>query len=383
MNQEGIFKKVGQILNELQDQYEFLARNPAQLNDLELELFLANANFLSDHVQIIKKFNSNIPLKEIPEHSEDQSDVVAITEIEPLVQIPVIQMNTFKSNHVPEQLETTEPEKELKMEKEKTLEELEAEYAEVSEPESVVHELESVEKEEEVIANDEVEQSKSEPLKFEFLMDNNVETDEFEFEEKSIESIFDRPLSKEEEEIIAEKQRVREDPTPIIEQTEEKVKEQSEEKTIVPPVEPVMPPVVSVVPPVEAVPVVSVYEKPVVQIEPNNITEVPQARPTLNDLLASKSTSANTLNDENNNKAKITDLKQAINLNEKLLYIKDLFNGYNLAYAEAIELINKMPDFKTADNFLRNNYAVKNNWTDKQSTVDKFYDLLNQRFDVK
>ena len=28
MNQEDIFKKVGQIFNELQDQYEFLAQNP-------------------------------------------------------------------------------------------------------------------------------------------------------------------------------------------------------------------------------------------------------------------------------------------------------------------------------------------------------------------
>jgi hypothetical protein len=57
-----------------------------------------------------------------------------------------------------------------------------------------------------------------------------------------------------------------------------------------------------------------------------------------------------------------------------------LFNGYNLAYAEAIDLINKMPDFKTADTFLRNSYAIKNNWAAKQSTVDQFYELLNQRF---
>ncbi|MNE58428.1 hypothetical protein D3C80_1534580 [compost metagenome] len=140
--------------------------------------------------------------------------------------------------------------------------------------------------------------------------------------------------------------------------------------------------------PAVAAPVVPVFEKPVEKVE-EKITvqavesDVVQVRPTLNDLLASKSPVSNTLNEENNNKAKITDLKQAINLNEKLLYIKDLFNGYNLAYAEAIELINKMPDFKTADNFLRNNYAVKNNWADKQGTVDKFYDLLNQRFEAK
>ncbi|PIH00450.1 hypothetical protein CS542_04505 [Pedobacter sp. IW39] len=44
-------------------------------------------------------------------------------------------------------------------------------------------------------------------------------------------------------------------------------------------------------------------------------------------------------------------LKQAISLNDKMRYIKDLFNGYNLAYAEAIDLVNKMHDFKSADEF--------------------------------
>ena len=57
-----------------------------------------------------------------------------------------------------------------------------------------------------------------------------------------------------------------------------------------------------------------------------------------------------------------------------------MFNGYNLAYAEAIEIINKMPNFEAADNFLQVNYAEKNNWAQNQATVDKFYLILNRRF---
>jgi len=41
MNQQDIFKKIGNILTELNEQYQFLAQNPDQLNDLEVELFLA------------------------------------------------------------------------------------------------------------------------------------------------------------------------------------------------------------------------------------------------------------------------------------------------------------------------------------------------------
>jgi hypothetical protein len=58
MNQQDIFRKIGSILTELNEQYQFLAQNPQQLNDLELELFLANAHFLSDHVNVVKKLNT-------------------------------------------------------------------------------------------------------------------------------------------------------------------------------------------------------------------------------------------------------------------------------------------------------------------------------------
>ncbi len=79
-------------------------------------------------------------------------------------------------------------------------------------------------------------------------------------------------------------------------------------------------------------------------------------------------------------KPPIADLRRAISLNEKLLFVKDLFDGYNLAYSEAIDLVNKMPDFKTADQFLQKHYAVKHNWTSKKNTADQFYELLRQRF---
>lgn len=77
---------------------------------------------------------------------------------------------------------------------------------------------------------------------------------------------------------------------------------------------------------------------------------------------------------------RISDIKSAISLNDKLLFIKDLFNGYSLAYSEAIELLNRYDDFAAADGFLKTNYAQKNNWADKPETVDKLYTILRKRF---
>ena len=77
---------------------------------------------------------------------------------------------------------------------------------------------------------------------------------------------------------------------------------------------------------------------------------------------------------------RITDIKSVISLNDKLLFIKDLFNGYSLAYSEAIELLNRYDDFAAADAFLQTNYAQKNNWADKPVAVDKLYAVLRKRF---
>ncbi|ERJ59542.1 hypothetical protein [Sphingobacterium paucimobilis] len=81
-----------------------------------------------------------------------------------------------------------------------------------------------------------------------------------------------------------------------------------------------------------------------------------------------------------NGQERVVDLKSAVSLNDKLLFIKDLFNGYSLAYSEALELLNRLNDFAEADAFLQSNYALKNGWSEKPQTVDKFYILLRKKF---
>jgi hypothetical protein len=76
----------------------------------------------------------------------------------------------------------------------------------------------------------------------------------------------------------------------------------------------------------------------------------------------------------------VTNLKAAITLNDKLLFIKDLFNGYSLAYSEAIEILNRFNTFEEANRFLTKNYTAKNNWDSKPETAEKFYALLKRRY---
>src|ERR1700754_2050897 len=57
MKQKEVFKKIGGIIQELSEQYDYLQTTVDNLNDLELELFVANAHFLTDHIEILCKLN--------------------------------------------------------------------------------------------------------------------------------------------------------------------------------------------------------------------------------------------------------------------------------------------------------------------------------------
>ncbi|MET3112531.1 hypothetical protein AAKU52_000242 [Pedobacter sp. CG_S7] len=296
MNQEYLFKKIGNILTELQDQYQYLAENPQKINELELELFLSNANFLTDHIHIVIKSNN-------------------------------------------------------------------------------LHEVKS-------IAPEKIYKPEKEPATLGILNNGPQNQEKFEFEEKEVNSLFNRPLTAEEQQIIAQKQAVKNDvetikkvhqeeevePEPsLVPEQQEFIKEETLAVEIVKEEPLVITPIAAVVVNVEPAPI----ESPVSEVA---------EKLTLNELLAGKKTAnGNT----ESTRVEIKDLKKAISLNDKLMFVKDLFHGYNLAYAEVIELLNKMPDLNTADKFLQQNYALKNDWKSKQDTVDRFYDLLNRRFPVK
>lgn len=381
MKQEALFTKLGNILHELNDQYQFLSQNPEQLSELELELFLANANFLADHIQIIRKLNLPfqaplaIQAPEIPENSVIDDEIV--DELKDVQQVEAI---TFANAE--EKLEAIFPENQIQEQPQRVSEEqVEDEQNQGVEEIEIPHIVE--EKIEEVAPLVEHEKElfrlEEEPTKtFEFILNSEsyTEEDKFDFEEKTADQLFDRPLSKEEELILEQKKKVKQNlirnpedleedeigPEPFLVHQEEQLQIP---KIVAEPVDKEVPPTTETV--------------GKVTIEATKIAVEVEAtyKPTLNDILAGKNTSTR-LNETSGNN--ITDLKAAINLNDKLLYIKDLFNGYNLAYAEAIDIANKMPNFDAADNFFQKNYAVKNNWADKQATVDKFYLLLNRRF---
>lgn len=314
MNKNEILRKIGEILAELNDQNDYLSRNPENLNDLELELFAANAEFLSNHISILVKLNGKATYvkddRHIPTFNKE-SDSIQTLDLDPI--------NLEKQ--VEENVEISDWKSQLEMKDEIT----------------------------------------------------------FDFEKKEANELFDRPLTEEEIRVINEKSKlmeelsgsdlkslqqvISEDPLSLEEDIVEDVPESKKPM----PETASIPPVVRAEP--EPIPAAPVLAEPV-------LAETPPL--SLNEILAAQ-TSRATVSSQLNQR-QIKDLKGMISLNDKLLFVRDLFNGYSLAYSEAIELLNRFDTFESADNFLKQNYVVKNSWSEKQDVADKFYELLNKRF---
>ncbi len=356
MNQEDLLKKTGSILKELQEQFEFLTNNAQKLSELELELFLANANFLTDHIQILRKLANSQTQKVLPEHTP-----VHVSEIQEPTPVKVYD-DLFKPDNdsptfefiVNENLKQSAPELPVAPEEEETW---------ISRAEDPEHEA-IVEAQDETIISDSSPVSQTVP---ETVLQHDsgstlpdlrpdVDDDEVFFSEPELEvvpgpeedEIGPEPfLVSREAEPVAPAQSIPEEKVPEQKIPEQKISEQRipEEPLVIP---------------------VRAAEEPLTS----------KHQPTLNELLAGQAAPSHTANA----KPAISDLKSAINLNAKLLFVKDLFEGYSLAYSEAIDIVNKMPDFNSADKFLQSNYAAKHNWGAKQSTVEQFYELLHQRF---
>jgi hypothetical protein len=330
MKQLEVFNKIGGIIKELNDQYKYIESNPENINDLELELFVANAHFLTDHAEILIKLNQRTKAEKANDKPADKVGTIA----DPIIAKPKEVAPQPEKKAEPEQVieptrtaQTTEkffepvvqqPKRDLKrgVELADTTDKADSRVAHIDLSSDTPKDSYSFIMEEPEI------------IRHELVIDEADDMDE-DLEEEIIE-----PAAEEEpEEIVAiEKLKtpVKEEVKPA-DKSEEAAKDKDE--------------------------VITINQRMSTQKSGGaaNITDHAGAQP-------------------------VTNLKQAITLNDKLIYIKDLFNGYSLAYSEAIEILNRFNTFEEANRFLNKNYTLKNNWDSKPETADKFFALLKRRY---
>jgi len=311
MKRTEIFRKIGGIIAEITEQYDYLAKNPDSFNELEMELFMANSRFLSDHIAILQKLGNEAPA---PEKKEEDVPFRQYFQPEPQQQQAIEEPSALEDS--PEESSTHMADQPIVA-------------AEVEEP-IVQHTLEVLP---ELEANEEPE----------------IETLE---EEQEAPVRYELPAIEEDEPDVA--------PEVVIEH-----------------------PIADHLPLRNAaITEGDSLEDDALNFSISSRAEAPanttsDAPPTRNDILSAQ-LNPNRVNQLS--KQPVKDLKSIISLNDKLLFVKELFNGYSLAYSEAIELLNRFDTFEAADNFLKVNYAQKNNWSEKPAAAEHFYELLSRKF---
>jgi len=496
MRQQDVFKKIGNILQELNEQYEYLKTQTDSIDDLELELFAANSHFLSDHLEILRKLNATL-VKALPAHGQEPTIIAAAPIVEPTPAPEVTPEPTFHFSEpeaivepavpfveeVPEQAaeepETVielpaafaDEEPEVTPEPEPTLkeyyhvetpaeEEPEAapepgggfhfDFTTAAQPQEDVDEYTSkqfqyqpeeeseieptVDEETEEVTEAETEYKEEEPKEsfysfqetvtsppttsesthhyeepvaekeepahsFEPIVSpieiNDAPATEIDIKAESGHDIFSfmrtsepettrHELTLDEAEAWASDD---EDQDGTINSSYHKEQEEANEPTA-PTIAEAMAAVVTPEPEVKPEPISYTPQSEPVAIPTFQLNQTPLAPPvsapvaeperplTLNERLSANAA----INATAASVQPIKDLKSAITLNDKMLFVRDLFNGYSLAYSEAIEILNRFNNFDDAERFLNTNYVEKNHWADKPATNEKFFDLLKRRF---
>lgn len=107
------------------------------------------------------------------------------------------------------------------------------------------------------------------------------------------------------------------------------------------------------------------------EIAPKEIVEL-----SLNDKLAN---AQKTSLAEKLQKKPIADLRSSIGLNQKFLFMNDLFEGENVEYNNAIEQLNNFSSLDDAKNYLLS-LGTKYGWDLDHSSVSQFTDLVERRY---
>jgi len=76
----------------------------------------------------------------------------------------------------------------------------------------------------------------------------------------------------------------------------------------------------------------------------------------------------------------ISDLIAAIGINQKFLFMNDLFEGERDEFHHSMGELNKFDSFLDADNYIRNNLMAKYSWDMESPSAIRFMELIERRY---
>ena len=76
----------------------------------------------------------------------------------------------------------------------------------------------------------------------------------------------------------------------------------------------------------------------------------------------------------------IKDLRKAIGINDRFVFVRELFRGDEAAYERSIKTINNFNIYSEAEYWMSRELRLKLGWSDTSETAQHFYQLVRRRF---
>lgn len=133
-------------------------------------------------------------------------------------------------------------------------------------------------------------------------------------------------------------------------------------------------------------------KQPVQEFDFNPHTEIPtlsqqHSMKEINEMLAGRDSSLNDKLKENRVEVghvltdhPIKDLKKAIGINDRYVFINELFRGDEVMYERSLKTINGFRIFAEAEYWIERELKVKLGWEEHKETTRHFYQLIKRRF---
>lgn len=80
------------------------------------------------------------------------------------------------------------------------------------------------------------------------------------------------------------------------------------------------------------------------------------------------------------NESPVRDLKKAIGINDRFVFINELFRGDETMYERSIKTINSFRIFPEAEYWIERELKVKLGWDDSRESTRHFYQIVKRRF---
>ncbi len=358
MNKLKLIQIIAKDLEELKTLTEEIAEN-IDNSSLVTDLALSRARLLCQELELLRSFSHPADsLKEdIENESFDDEEEDEVSDL--IVSDPELEILHFEEHEFSEDIEPEEEEDIVYDSEEEELDEADLNGEELDEDEIQDEDL-----------TDELEEDE------EFMDDLDQESDEDELEEHELEESDEEDIDLDEEDDESEYEDLEEESQPeesaqIIEtkavnQTE--VREMSMDELGDDDEEPIQ---FAPIPDPSNRPVMREIPKPEIQ-EPEKkvVADTVQKERSLNDVIGDNKPEETTLGN-----GPISSLRAAIGLNDRFLFIREIFNNNTDKFNTVIDQLDKMETIQQAVDYLRVNLTLE-----KNDTSMRFVDLLKRRF---